>query len=103
MEQPTRPGSNPKATKKRSNRGLFRKGDPRINRQGRALKRVPTLAERLKAWDGKGTCPACGRGVPVELPRSAATQQSTGGGDWQRIQEGLKAILNRLERLEAEQ
>src|SRR5262249_4701348 len=46
------------------NRGQFRPGDARINRLGRGLKRVPSLEERVKAWDGRGPCPTCARTPP---------------------------------------
>ncbi len=46
---------------KERNRGRFRKGDHRINRLGRALRRVPTLAEKVEKWDRQGPCPACDR------------------------------------------
>jgi hypothetical protein len=46
---------------KRSNSAWFVKGDTRINRKGRGLRRVPTLAERVENWDGLRACPVCGR------------------------------------------
>jgi hypothetical protein len=48
----------------RKNRGWFRRGDPRINRLGRGLKRVPTLAEKVRAWDGQSACPVCSQEPP---------------------------------------
>jgi hypothetical protein len=60
-----------KPTKKPRNRGQFRPGDARINRLGRGLKRVPSLAERVKAWDRRGPCPACAQTPPPKTGRIA--------------------------------
>src|SRR5262249_59278849 len=62
----------PTGNHKRKNRGSFQPGDARINRLGRRLKRVPTLDEKIKAWDGKRPCPRCGR---EPLPKSGRLMQ----------------------------
>jgi hypothetical protein len=54
---------------KKANRGSFKPGDHRINRRGRAVRRVPTLAERVEAWGGNGPCPVCGRESPPKSGR----------------------------------
>src|SRR5947207_2950482 len=50
-----------KAKPAKRNRGWFRRGDTRINQLGRALRRVPTLTEKVKKWDGQAACPVCER------------------------------------------
>ena len=57
----------------KQNAGWFRPGDKRINRQGRALKREPTLAEKVEAWDRQGPCPVCDS-VPRQ-PKSGRLMQ----------------------------
>jgi hypothetical protein len=68
VDQGHHQGANKDDTKER-NRGWFRKGDHRINRLGRGLKRVLTLAEKVKAWDGNGPCPVCSREIPPKSGR----------------------------------
>ncbi len=67
------PLSKPLKDGPRRNRGWFPPGVSG-NPAGRGYKRVPTMAEKVKAWDGKGLCPVCSREIP---PKSGRLMQES--------------------------